>query len=142
MPITVGHEVIGKVVKAGPKVSTCKVGDRVGVGAQVWACLKCDICKSDNENYCPHMIGNRYCPSHTSFMLTVPDTYGADYPDGTVSQGGFASHIRVHEYFAFPIPESIPDTLAAPMMCAGITTFSPLKRAGTGPGKKIAIAGM
>ena len=56
MPLTVGHEVIGKVVKAGPKVKNLKVGDLAGVGAQVWACLKCEQCKSDNENYCPHQI--------------------------------------------------------------------------------------
>lgn len=57
MPLTVGHEVIGKVVKVGSKVTTLKVGDRAGVGAQVWACLECDRCKSDNENYCAHQIG-------------------------------------------------------------------------------------
>ena len=57
MPICVGHEVIGKAIRVGDKVTTCKVGDRVGVGAQIRACLECDICKSDNENYCPHMVG-------------------------------------------------------------------------------------
>ncbi len=57
LPICVGHEVIGKVIKVGDKVTTCKVGDRVGVGAQIQACLECKICKSDNENYCPHMVG-------------------------------------------------------------------------------------
>lgn len=56
-PICVGHEVVGKAVKVGSAVKTVKVGDRVGVGAQVWSCLKCPQCKSDNENYCPHMVG-------------------------------------------------------------------------------------
>jgi len=126
LPITVGHEVIGKVVKVGSKVTTAKVGDRVGVGAQVRACLKCPQCKSDNENYCPHQV----------------DTYGAEYEDGSISQGGFASHIRCHEYFVFPVPESLSDEIAAPMMCAGITTYSPLKRAGVGPGKKVGIVGI
>lgn len=70
------------------------------------------------------------------------DTYGAPYPDGTISQGGFASHVRVHEYFVFPIPNAIPTPLAAPMLCAGLTTFSPLKRAGIGPGKTIAVCGI
>lgn len=60
-PIAVGHEVVGKVIKVGSKVSTLKVGDRAGVGAQVWACLKCPQCKSDNENYCPHQVG-QYIP--------------------------------------------------------------------------------
>lgn len=56
-PICVGHEVVGKAVKVGSAVKTVKVGDRVGVGAQIWSCLKCPQCKSDNENYCPHMVG-------------------------------------------------------------------------------------
>lgn len=126
-PLAVGHEVIGKAVKVGNDVKTVKVGDRVGVGAQIGACLKCKICKSDNENYCPDQV----------------DTYGAPFPvDGSISQGGFASHIRAHEYFTFKIPDNIPSELAAPMMCAGLTTYSPLERAGTGPGKHVAIVGM
>lgn len=57
LPLCVGHEIVGEAIKVGPKVSTVKVGDRVGVGAQIAACLECKICKSDNENYCPHQIG-------------------------------------------------------------------------------------
>ena len=126
LPICVGHEVIGKVVKTGPNVTLCKVGDRVGVGAQIQACLKCRICKSDNENYCPHLV----------------DTYGGKYSDGIISQGGYASHIRAHEYFTFPVPENIPTHEAAPMMCAGLTVWSPLVRAKVGPGKKVAVVGV
>lgn len=126
LPLCVGHEIVGEAIKVGPKVSTVKVGDRVGVGAQIAACLECKICKSDNENYCPHQI----------------DTYNAAYPDGTITQGGYASHIRAHEYFTFPIPENIPSELAAPMLCAGLTTWSPLVRAKTGPGKKVAVVGV
>jgi len=125
-PLCVGHEVIGRAVKIGDKVTEVKLGDRVGVGAQVSACLKCKQCKSDNENYCPEQI----------------DTYGAPYPDGSISQGGFAGHIRVHEYFVFPIPEKLDTNIAAPMMCAGLTVYSPLVRNGVGPGKKVAILGM
>ena len=126
-----GHEIVGHAVKVGNEVKTVKVGDRVGVGAQIWACLKCQQCKTDNENYCPHMV----------------DTYGAPYPksedpDETVSQGGYASHIRAHEYFTFPIPDEIPSHLAAPMLCAGLTTWSPLVRAGVKEGKKVAIVGL
>lgn len=127
MPLCVGHEVIGKAVRVGDKVTTVKVGDRVGVGAQILACLECKICKSDNENYCPHK---------------QIDTWGAPYPDGTISQGGFSEMIRAHEYFTFAIPENIPSHEAAPMMCAGLTTFSPLWRAKVGPGKKVAIVGL
>lgn len=57
LPLCVGHEVVGKAIKVGDKVTSVKVGDRVGVGAQIWACLECKICKSDNENYCPHQVG-------------------------------------------------------------------------------------
>jgi len=126
LPICVGHEVIGKAVKVGDKVKDIKVGDRVGVGAQIASCLECRLCKTDQENYCPHKV----------------DTYGAPYPDGTIAQGGFASHIRAHEYFTFPIPKDIPIEMAAPMLCAGITTYSPLYRAKIGPGKKVAILGI
>ena len=59
LPICVGHEVVGRAVKVGDSVTTVKIGDRVGVGAQIWACLKCPQCKSDNENYCPHQVGMR-----------------------------------------------------------------------------------
>ncbi|KAH7390065.1 NADP-dependent alcohol dehydrogenase 6 [Cadophora sp. MPI-SDFR-AT-0126] len=125
-PLCVGHEVVGHVVNVGKKVTSTKVGDRVGVGAQVWACLECKVCKSGQENYCPHQV----------------DTYNARYPNGDNAQGGYSSHIRVHEYFVFKIPDNIPSELAAPMMCAGLTSYSPLVRAGCGPGKKVAILGI
>lgn len=75
------------------------------------------------------------------------DTYGAPYPksedpDETLSQGGYASHIRAHEYFTFPIPDEIPSHFAAPMLCAGLTTWSPLVRAGVKEGKKVAVVGL
>jgi alcohol dehydrogenase (NADP+) len=126
LPLCVGHEVIGKVIKVGSKVTRFKVGDRAGVGAQIGADLTCDNCKADQENYCPNQV----------------DTYGAKHTDGTVSQGGYSSHIRAHEYFTFKIPDNLDTALAAPMLCAGLTTFSPLKRLGAGPGKKVAICGL
>ncbi|KAK5116377.1 hypothetical protein LTR62_007924 [Meristemomyces frigidus] len=126
MPLCVGHEVVGKAIKVGKEVKTIKVGDRVGVGAQIQADLTCNNCKADQENYCPNAV----------------DTYGAEYKDGTLSQGGYASHIRAHEYFTFKIPENISSAIAAPMMCAGLTVYSPLVRLGAGPGKKIAIVGL
>jgi alcohol dehydrogenase (NADP+) len=104
------------------------------------------MCKSDNENYCPHQIGTQAL-SRSPFVDPwladfCSDTYGAPYPDGTISQGAYASHIRAHEYFTFKIPDNIPDEMAAPMLCAGITTYSPLVRAKVGPGKKVAVLGM
>ncbi|OQO12968.1 hypothetical protein B0A48_02432 [Cryoendolithus antarcticus] len=126
LPICVGHEVVGKAIKVGKDVKTIKVGDRVGVGAQIQADLDCDNCKADQENYCPNGV----------------DTYGAPYKDGTIAQGGYSSHMRAHEYFTFKIPDNIETAIAAPMLCAGLTVYSPLVRLGAGPGKKVAIVGM
>lgn len=126
-PLAVGHEIVGKAIRVGPKVTLIKEGERVGVGAQSWSCLECRQCKNDNETYCPKQM----------------DTFGAVWPDtGIVTQGGFSSHVRTHEYWVFPIPDAIPSALAAPMMCAGITSFSPLVRNGAGPGKKVGIVGL
>ncbi|KAH6998891.1 chaperonin 10-like protein [Ilyonectria robusta] len=126
-PLAVGHEVVGKVVRVGSKVTTAKVGDRVGAGAQVYSCMECRQCKNDNETYCKHQI----------------DAYGAPYLDtGFTTQGGYSSHTRVDEYWVYPIPEALPSTQAAPMLCAGITVYSPLKRLGAGPGKKVGIVGI
>lgn len=83
-PLAVGHEVVGKVLQVGPKVTLAKVGDRVGVGAQVYSCLTCKQCKNDNETYCKSQI----------------DAYGAEYLDsGYTTQGGYSSHTRIHEYW-------------------------------------------
>ncbi|KAF2741095.1 GroES-like protein [Polyplosphaeria fusca] len=126
LPLCVGHEIIGRAIKVGSKVKNIKVGDRVGVGAQVGADLTCDNCKANQENYCPNQV----------------DTYGGSYPDGTITQGGYSSHVRAHQYFTFKIPDGLDTALAAPMLCAGLTTFSPLKRLGVGPGKKVAVLGL
>ena len=126
-PYVAGHEVIGRVVKVGPKCdSGLKVGDRVGIGAQVWSCMECKRCKNNNESYCPKAIW----------------TMGMAYPDGYVSKGGFADYIRLHEHYAIPIPDDLDSAEAAPLMCGGITVFSPLLRNGCGPGKKVGILGI
>jgi len=126
-PLAVGHEVVGKVLQVGPKVTLAKVGDRVGVGAQVYSCLTCKQCKNENETYCKHQI----------------DAYGAPYLDtGCTTQGGYSSHTRIHEYWVYPIPEKLSSTNAAPMLCAGITVYSPLVRFGAAPGKKVGVVGI
>ncbi|RDW80937.1 putative cinnamyl alcohol dehydrogenase [Coleophoma crateriformis] len=126
-PLCVGHEIVGKAVAVGPKVTLVKVGQRVGVGAQIFACLECKQCKKDNETYCQHQI----------------DTYGAVWPQtGIISQGGYASHIRAHEHWVFPIPDALETSLVAPMLCAGLTAWSPLVRNGAGKGKKVGIVGL
>lgn len=112
-PLVVGHEIVGEVVALGSKAETgLKIGDRVGVGAQSFACLQCKVCHNHQENYCPKQV----------------DTYNGYYEDGFQSQGGYASHVRSHEHFVFRIPEKLPSELAAPLMCAGITTYAPLKQ--------------
>ncbi|KAM7207306.1 NADP-dependent alcohol dehydrogenase 6 [Naviculisporaceae sp. PSN 640] len=125
-PLCVGHEIVGKAVRVGKEVKNVKEGDRVGVGAQVWSCLKCEVCEAKNENYCPHQV----------------DTYNAKYPDGSTAHGGWANYIRAHEYFVFRIPDALKSELAAPLLCAGLTTYSPLVRANIGPGKTVAVLGI
>lgn len=111
-PVAVGHEIIGKVVKAGPKVREgIKVGDRVGVGAQCDADGTCHACKDGLENHCDQLVG----------------TYFGVYPESEKPTiGGNASHIRVNSKFAFKIPENLESKYAAPLLCGGITGFGPL----------------
>ncbi|TID29207.1 hypothetical protein CANINC_002092 [Pichia inconspicua] len=111
-PQVVGHEIIGKIVKIGSKVTLHKLGDRVGLGAQAFACLNCNRCNTNNEQYCSNCV----------------ETYDAKYPDNYISQGGYASHVRAHEYMVFPIPNELDSIHAASLCCAGLTVFSPLKR--------------
>ncbi|KAB5569970.1 chaperonin 10-like protein [Coniochaeta sp. 2T2.1] len=126
-PLAVGHEIVGKAIRVGPKVTLIQEGQRVGVGAQSYACLECRQCKNENETYCKHQL----------------DTYGAVWPDsGVVSQGGYSSHVRTHQHWVFPIPDALESTVAAPMLCAGLTAYSPLVRNGCGPGKKVGIVGL
>ncbi|KAI5843957.1 chaperonin 10-like protein [Morchella snyderi] len=127
-PICVGHEIVGHAVRVGKDVKEIKVGDRVGVGAQSCSCMKpdCSQCHNKNEQYCDKHVG----------------TYGGFYPDGSKSMGGYGDYARVHEHFVFKIPDTIPSEIAAPMFCAGVTMYSPLKRNGAGPGKTVGIIGI
>ncbi|CCM01154.1 uncharacterized protein FIBRA_03202 [Fibroporia radiculosa] len=126
LPLVVGHEIVGKVVRVGDNVKDIKAGDRVGVGAQIGSCMHCKSCESDYENYCPKGI----------------PTYNGEYPDGVISQGGYSTAIRAHQQFVFPIPHEIESRHAASMMCAGLTVYSPLKTHGAGPGKKVGVVGI
>lgn len=119
-------QVTGHVSNVGSKVTEFKKGDRAGVGAQVGACLECDRCKSDNENYCKNSV----------------DTYNAKYPDGDEAHGGFATGIRAHERFVFKIPDGISLEQASSMMCGGLTVYSPLVRHGCKPGARVAVVGI
>ncbi|TFY54504.1 hypothetical protein EVJ58_g8825 [Rhodofomes roseus] len=126
LPLVAGHEIAGHVTRVGDKVTEFKVGQRVGVGAQIGSCMQCRACKEDLENYCPDQI----------------ETYNAEYDDGVVTQGGYSTAIRAHERYVFPIPDEIESAHAASMLCAGLTAYSPLKTYGCGPGKKVGIIGI
>ncbi|MEV0599888.1 NAD(P)-dependent alcohol dehydrogenase [Streptomyces sp. NPDC050315] len=126
-PLVVGHEIAGVVTRIGAKVTRHRVGDRVGVGCMVNSCRTCANCRQGLEQYC--LNGN---------VLT----YGSKDRDGTITQGGYSTHVVVDEDFVLRIPKSIPLEKAAPILCAGITTYSPLRHWKAGRGKKVAINGL
>ena len=126
-PMVPGHEIAGVVRAVGSKVTKHKVGDHVGVGCMVDSCRECAHCKQDLENYC------------------IPGsllTYGGTDKDGSITQGGYSDVIVVNEDFVLRIPENLPLDKAAPLLCAGITTYSPLRHWKAGPGKKVAVMGL
>ncbi|ALV46245.1 hypothetical protein MB46_12890 [Arthrobacter alpinus] len=126
-PQVVGHEIVGTVAAVGSEVSRHALGDRVGVGCMVNSCRECENCLAGMENYCTN--GN-------------VGTYASVDLDGTITQGGYATNVVVNEDFVLRVPESIPYESAAPLLCAGITTYSPLAHWNAGPGKKVAVVGM
>ncbi|WP_433606247.1 NAD(P)-dependent alcohol dehydrogenase [Dactylosporangium sp. CA-139114] len=126
-PLTVGHEIVGRVAEVGAEVSRHAVGDRVGVGCMVNSCRECENCRDGQEQYC--LKGN-------------VGTYGSIDRDGTVTQGGYSTHVVVDEDFVLRVPEAIPYEAAAPLLCAGITTYSPLAHWNAGPGTKVAVVGL
>ncbi|XP_021836757.1 probable mannitol dehydrogenase [Spinacia oleracea] len=110
-PAVPGHEIVGVVTEVGSKVQNFKVGDKVGVGCMVGACHSCDSCGKHLENYCPKVLL----------------TYGSTYYDGTPTYGGYSDIMVVDENFAVRIPENMELDATAPLLCAGITVYSPLK---------------
>ncbi|NUS29266.1 MAG: NAD(P)-dependent alcohol dehydrogenase [Streptomyces sp.] len=126
-PMVPGHEIAGVVSEVGPGVTKYTVGDRVGVGCLVDSCRECDNCKAGLEQYCTGgSVG----------------TYNAIGKDGEPTYGGYSEKVVVDENFVLRIPDALPLDVAAPLLCAGITTYSPLKHWNAGPGKKVAILGM
>jgi uncharacterized zinc-type alcohol dehydrogenase-like protein len=126
-PLTVGHEIAGVVAEVGSAVTTWAVGDRVGVGCMVNSCRECANCRAGLEQYCEN--GN-------------VGTYGIVDRDCTVTQGGYSTHIVVDQDFVLRIPDAIDLAVAAPLLCAGITTYSPLRHWNAAPGRKVAVVGM
>lgn len=128
-PCVPGHEIVGKVVSVGGHVSKFKVGDVVGVGCMVDSCRECEYCKQGLEQYCePGMTGT----------YNAPDKHLKDTP----TFGGYSESIVVDENYVLRIPENLDLAATAPLLCAGITTYSPLHHWNVGPGKKVGVVGI
>ncbi|EEY19043.1 NADP-dependent alcohol dehydrogenase [Verticillium alfalfae VaMs.102] len=132
-PVVVGHEIVGVAVRVGSKAEGgIQVGDVVGVGAQSESCLNndpdydCAECADGSENYC-----TRNAP-----------TYGSKFRNGDKTQGGYARYHRCPAHFVFKIPDGLAPEFAAPLLCGGVTVYSPLKHFGAGPGKRVGIVGV
>ncbi|KAL5078931.1 hypothetical protein RYX36_007352 [Vicia faba] len=126
-PLVPGHEIAGIVTEVGSKVDKFKVGDRVGVGCLVDSCRTCQNCEENLENYCPRS--------------TL--TYGTKHSDGTITHGGYSDSMVADEHFVIRIPDSLPLEAAAPLLCAGITVYSPLRYFGLDkPGLHVGIVGL
>ncbi len=126
-PAVPGHEIVGRIRKVGPKVTKFKVGDLAGVGCIVGGDLACPHCRAGNEQFSPTMVG----------------TYGSTEPViGGPTFGGYSENIVLHEHFALRIPENLDLAAVAPLLCAGITTYSPLRHWKVGPGQKVGIVGL
>ncbi|WP_018887717.1 NAD(P)-dependent alcohol dehydrogenase [Paenibacillus massiliensis] len=126
-PLVPGHEIAGVVQAVGSAVTKFAVGDRVGVGCYVDSCGECEYCQQDLEQFC---------------TKGVVSTYNSLDYDGQPTHGGYSQKIVVTERFVVRIPDALDLDVASPLLCAGITTYSPLRHWNAGPGKKVAILGM
>lgn len=133
-PTCVGHEIIGHVARVGtsPSAQRFRLGERVGVGAQAWACRRaeCDECARGLPQHCPRMVG--------TYNGRYKGLEGGEY----WSMGGYADYVRVAADFCVSIPDAIPSAEAAPLMCGGITVWSPLRNNGAGPGVRVGVVGL
>nr|ABK26008.1 unknown [Picea sitchensis] len=126
-PMVPGHEIVGTVIEVGSQVKNFAVGDRVGVGCMVWSCQQCDSCSKDHEQYCEKVVW----------------TYNGIYVDGSPTLGGYSSLMVCDHRFVVKIPECLPFDAAAPLLCAGITVYSPMKYFQmTEPGKSLGVVGL
>ncbi|OZJ02410.1 hypothetical protein BZG36_04770 [Bifiguratus adelaidae] len=125
-PCLVGHEITGNVTRTGENVKHVQPGDRVGVGAQSGACGSCEYCKSGRANLCPKFIW----------------TYNDTWPEGTPTYGGYGNRWRGDQRFVFKLPDGLENDEAASLLCAGVTTYTPLKRHHVGPGSKVGVVGI
>ena len=127
-PMVPGHEIVGTVTAVGGDVSRYRVGDKVAVGCLVDSCRDCAQCASGQEQFCAKGSTLTYA--------------GLDRIDGSLTQGGYSDHVVVREEFVCRIPENLDIAKAAPLLCAGITTYSPLRKFGVGEGSKVGVAGL
>ncbi|MEU6864974.1 NAD(P)-dependent alcohol dehydrogenase [Streptomyces sp. NPDC046876] len=128
-PMVPGHEIAGVVAEVGPGVTRWAVGDRVGVGCFVDSCRECDNCRAGLQQYCTGTPGAVF-------------TYNGIGHDGEPTYGGYSTQLVVDEGYALRIPDALPLDVAAPLLCAGITLYSPLNHWGAGPGRKVAVVGL
>jgi alcohol dehydrogenase (NADP+) len=127
-PMVPGHEIVGRVIEIGDRVKRYKVGDHVAVGCMVDSCLDCDQCRKGLEQLCRE--GNT-------------QTYNdKDRIDGSRTYGGYSKHLVVREEFALRVPDGLDLSRTAPLLCAGITTYSPLRTWGVGPGSRVGVIGL
>ena len=127
-PMVPGHEIVGEVVSTGSGVTKFKAGDLVGVGVMVDSCCSCKNCNNDQEQYCEEGMTGTY--------------NGLERDGKTIAQGGYSSEIVVKERFVLHISSKLDLAATAPLLCAGITTYSPLVFAGVKPGQKVAVVGL
>ena len=134
LPLIPGHEITGRIIQLGKSVNRFKLGDQVGVGPYINSCACCTRCIERNE---------QYCENGASFTYNSQDrTPNSIKPDAELTYGGFSNIITLNEKFVFKIPSNLPLDLSSPLLCAGITTYSPLVKLGAKPGVKVGIAGI
>ncbi|MGO4743293.1 NAD(P)-dependent alcohol dehydrogenase [Serratia quinivorans] len=127
-PVVPGHEIVGRVSAVGNHVSRYQVGDLVGVGCMVDSCRHCPSCDEGLEQYCENGFTGTY--------------NGEDRQTGAITYGGYSTAMVVDQDFVLRVPENLDPAGVAPLLCAGITTYSPLRQWGAGPGKKVGIVGL
>ena len=127
-PVVPGHEIVGTVAAVGDAVTRHRIGDRVAIGCLVDACMECEHCQAGLEQYCKKGSTGTY--------------NGKDRIDGSPTYGGYSDRIVCREAFVLKVPDSLSMDAAAPLLCAGITTYSPLRQWKIGPGSKVAVAGL
>ena len=132
-PAVPGHEIVGRVTKVGPKVTKFKPGDIAGVGCMVDSCRECSACQADQEQMC-EKGGATWTYNGRERVSGLPT--------GAPTYGGYCEQIVVEERFTVKVPESLDLKAAAPLLCAGITTYSPLRQWKVGPGQKVGVIGL